>query len=157
MKTMKSLTSKAQKLVLLLGMTGVVFTTLPSQAEAGGRTIFKRHGLTLRACHPAPNFLKFSGFYAGPRRNGFLYGDVGLHFPSFGWVHLTQGRWVGNGVGGAVNLNPRYVWLRGKRVDGINVSFTKGFERSDGIYKVTYPRSIGAATMRGLPKCGIAH
>lgn len=151
---MKALMTKAQKLVLLLGVTGVVFTTLPSQAEAGQRTILKSHGLTVNACRAGMGLLKLSGSHTASTRNGFLSGSVHLSSSLFGSISLTQGRWVGNSAGGSVRLNPRYVSVRTNRVGSVRVSFTKGFPRGKGTTYINFSRGSNSFTVRGLPRCG---
>ncbi|MDO4683537.1 MAG: hypothetical protein Q4B17_12245 [Lautropia sp.] len=153
MKAMKSLTSKAQKLALLLGVTGVVFTALPSQAEAGEKTLLKSHGLTLNACRIGSRMLRFSGFHSASARRGFLSGSVTLSSRSFGTVRLTQGRWYGDWRGGVVYLNKRYVRVSRNLVSPIHVQFTKGFNAGRGTVYVGFGRTTGSFTMSGLPRC----
>ncbi|MDO5104037.1 MAG: hypothetical protein Q4D91_14290 [Lautropia sp.] len=153
MKAMKSLTKKAQTMALLLGVTGAVLTSVPLQAEAGQRTLLASNGLRVQACRAGTRVVKFSGFYAAPARNGFLAGNVHLSSRSFGSISLTQGRWVGNGAGGHVSLNPRHVTVRGNYVRPVRVGYTKGFPAGKRPIYIDFHRIIHSFSVSGLPRC----
>lgn len=153
MKAMKSLTKKAQTMALLLGVTGAVLTSMPLQAEAGQRTLLTSNGLRVQACRAGTRVVKLSGFHAASTKNGFLAGSVRLSSRSFGYTSLTQGRWVGNGAGGHVSLNPRYVTVRGNYVSPVYVRFIKGYPVGKGTIYKKHSGRTSSFSVSGLPKC----
>ena len=152
MKAMRFMTNKARALAFLLGATGAVLTSIPMQAEAGDTTLLRSNGLTLKACRVGTRTLKFSGFYSGANRDGYLHGSVRLSSPSIRTTFLTQGRRVGDWRGGMVYLNSKYVTSR-FGVTFFRVNFVKVFEKGGRTVYKGFSSKVPSLSISSLPRC----
>lgn len=152
MKAMRFMTNKARTLAFLLGATGAVLTSIPMQANAAEATLLKSNGLTVKACRAGSNMLRFSGFHAGPKRSGDLYGSVHLASSSFGYIRLTQGRWIGDWRGGIVYLNNRQVGSAAG-VRSIRISFAKRYENGRRVFYRKFFFTTPSFPITALPRC----